>query len=54
MQKKNKDTTTLDEILDKKYGKRGAAKRKQWEADFKTFQHKVLLEIKTAKHPKLP
>ena len=46
MQKKtnNKNITTLDEILDKKYGKRGAAKREQWEEEFETFRLGVLLE----------
>lgn len=36
--------TTLDEILDKKYGKRGAKKREQWEQEFEAFQLGVLLE----------
>ena len=36
--------TTLDEILDKKYGKRGAKKREQWEQEFQVFQFGVLLE----------
>ena len=46
MQKKttNKDITTLDEILDNKYGKRGSAKREQWEEEFDVFKLGVLLE----------
>ena len=39
MKAKNENNlTTLDEILDKKYGKRGAKKREQWEQEFETFQ----------------
>jgi len=41
--KKENNITTLDEILDKKYGKRGADKRKKWEQEFETFQLGVLL-----------
>ena len=46
MQKKitKNDITTLDEILDKKYGARGAERREQWEEDFETFRLGVLLE----------
>lgn len=44
MQTKNKNITTLDEILDKKYGKRGAKEREQWEQEFEAFQLGVLLE----------
>ncbi len=33
-QKENKDITTLDEILDNKYGKKGNAKREKWEQEF--------------------
>jgi DNA-binding XRE family transcriptional regulator len=40
----NKNYTTLDEILDKKYGKKGAAKREQWEQEFEAFRLGVLLE----------
>jgi HTH-type transcriptional regulator / antitoxin HipB len=36
--------TTLDEILDKKYGVRGAEKREKWEQEFEAFQLGVLLE----------
>jgi DNA-binding XRE family transcriptional regulator len=42
--KKQADVTSLDEILDKKYGKRGAKKREQWEQEFEAFQLGVLLE----------
>ena len=40
----NKRITTLDEIIDKKYGKRGAPKREKWEQDFELFRIGVLLE----------
>lgn len=36
--------TSLDEILDSKYGKPGAEKREQWEQEFETFRLGVLLE----------
>lgn len=39
-----KDLTTLDEILDKKYGKRGARKREIWEQNFESFRFGVMLE----------
>jgi DNA-binding XRE family transcriptional regulator len=42
--KKRADTTSLDEILDRKYGKRGAKKREQWEQEFEAFKLGVLLE----------
>jgi len=42
--KKEKNITTLDEILDNKYGKRGAEKRETWEQEFESFQLGVLLE----------
>jgi len=46
MQKKtnNNDITTLDEILDEKYGARGAEKREQWEEEFEAFRLGVLIE----------
>ena len=40
----NKNLTTLDELLDSKYGKRGAAKREKWEQEFEVFGLGVLLE----------
>jgi len=40
----NKNFTTLDEILDKKYGERGAEKREKWEQEFESFRLGVLLE----------
>jgi len=40
----NKNFTTLDEILDKKYGKKGAEKREKWEQEFEAFRLGVLLE----------
>lgn len=42
--KANKNITTLDEILDKKYGKKGAPKREKWEQDFESFRLGVILE----------
>ena len=41
---KNKNITTLDEILDNKYGKRGAAEREQCEQEFEAFRLGVMLE----------
>jgi len=35
---------TFDEILDKKYGKKGEAKREEWEQEFESFRLGVLLE----------
>lgn len=40
----NKNFTTLDEILDTKYGERGAEKREKWEQEFEAFRLGVLLE----------
>ena len=40
----SKDITTLDQILDEKYGMRGAVKREIWEQEFETFRLGVLLE----------
>lgn len=40
----NKNFTTLDEILDKKYGQRGEEKREKWEQEFEAFRLGVLLE----------
>ncbi|HEV7230712.1 MAG TPA: helix-turn-helix transcriptional regulator [Bacteroidia bacterium] len=39
-----KNITTLDEILDRKYGKPGARKREKWKQGFETFHLGVLLE----------
>ncbi len=36
--------TTLDQILDRKYGKKGRPKREQWEQQFESFRLGVLLE----------
>ena len=36
--------TTLDQILDKKYGKKGQPKREEWEQQFESFRLGVLLE----------
>ncbi len=40
----NKNITTLDQILDKKYGKKGAPKREKWEQEFEAFRLGALLE----------
>lgn len=40
----NKNITTLSEIIDAKYGKRGAPKREKWEQEFESFRLGVLLE----------
>ena len=40
----NKNLTTLDELLDKKYGKRGTQKREKWEQEFEAFRLGALLE----------
>jgi len=42
--KNNKNITTLSQILDNKYGKKGEAKREEWEQEFEAFQLGVLLE----------
>jgi HTH-type transcriptional regulator/antitoxin HipB len=42
---KNKaDIITLDQILNKKYGKKGEVAREQWEQEFEAFRLGVLLE----------
>ena len=43
MKTKN-NITTLDQILDNKYGKKGAPKREEWEQQFEAFQLGALLE----------
>ncbi|MHA4810394.1 helix-turn-helix domain-containing protein [Flavitalea flava] len=40
----NKNITTFDQILDKKYGKPGGRKREIWEQNFETFRLGVMLE----------
>ena len=44
MSKTKNNITTLDQILDKKYGKKGAPKREEWEQQFEAFHLGVLLE----------
>ncbi len=39
-----KNITTFDQILDKKYGTKGAPKREEWEQQFESFRLGVLLE----------
>jgi DNA-binding XRE family transcriptional regulator len=42
--KAKSNITTLDQILDKKYGKKGQAKREIWEQQFEAFRLGVMLE----------
>jgi DNA-binding XRE family transcriptional regulator len=42
--KKNKNITTFDELLNKKYGKRGNKKREEWEQEFEAFKLGVVIE----------
>lgn len=42
--KKVKNTTSLDDILDKKYGKSGTNEREQWEQEFESFRLGVMIE----------
>jgi HTH-type transcriptional regulator/antitoxin HipB len=42
--KTKSNITTLDQILDNKYGKKGQPKREQWEQQFESFRLGVLLE----------
>jgi hypothetical protein len=41
---KNKNITTLTELIDHKYGKRGNKKREKWELGFKKFKQKQLIQ----------
>ena len=41
---KSENITTLDEILNSKYGKKGTQGREKWEQDFEAFHLGVLLE----------
>jgi len=38
------NTTTLSQILDHKYGEKGAPKREEWEQQFEAFRLGALLE----------
>ena len=42
--KTKSNITTLDQILEKKYGKKGQPKREQWEQQFEAFRLGALLE----------
>ena len=44
MKAKTNITTTLGQILDKKYGKKGQSKRKKWEQEFEAFHLAFMLE----------
>lgn len=44
-----KNITTLEEILDKKYGEKGNPKREEWEQQFEAFQLNALFEVARAK-----
>jgi HTH-type transcriptional regulator/antitoxin HipB len=39
-----RNITTLEEILDKKYGEKGNPKREEWEQQFEAFRLGALLE----------
>lgn len=41
---RNKNIVSLDEILDNKYGKRGAPGREKWEQEFEVFRLGIMLE----------
>lgn len=42
--KKNSNITTLNQLLDKKYGEKGQPKREKWEQEFESFRLGVMLE----------
>lgn len=42
--KAKSNITTIDEILDKKYGQKGVPRREEWEQQFEAFRLGVLLE----------
>ena len=42
--KKNKNITTFEELLDKKYGKKGNPKRDEWEREYESFKLGVIIE----------
>jgi DNA-binding XRE family transcriptional regulator len=42
--KKVKNITSLDELLDKKYGKIGTKNREAWEQEFESFRLGVMIE----------
>jgi len=44
MKKKNKNLTTLDEFIDKNYGKPGTPEREVFEAGYENFQIGFLLQ----------
>lgn len=50
MKNTNKNLTSLDELLDKKYGKKGTKARDAWEQEFEAFHLGVMLqELRTEK-----
>jgi HTH-type transcriptional regulator / antitoxin HipB len=49
--KTNKNITTFEEHLDQQYGKRGTAKREEWEQGFEAFKLGVLIaEMRKTQH----
>ncbi len=42
--RKSKNITTFDELLDRKYGKKGTKKREEWEQVFEAFKLGVVIE----------
>jgi hypothetical protein len=41
---KNTTVITFDQLLDRKYGKRGSVERESWEIEFEIFKAEVLSE----------
>ena len=46
---KKNNITTLDQLIDKKYGKKGTPKREEWEQGFETFRLGVMIEEERTK-----
>jgi len=44
MQKKNTNLTSLDELIEKRYGKRGTAKREAFEKGYEEFRMGILIQ----------
>ena len=51
MSNENNNITTLDQILDKKYGEKGQPKREEWEQQFESFRLGVLLQAVLVSNP---
>jgi len=46
---KKNNITTLDQLIDKKYEKKGTPKREEWEQGFETFRLGVMIEEERTK-----